>query len=491
MTQQRWGDAEPNLTAIQAEIRGERDLLDLAGRTVDLLAQARQGRTAQETRSRDQERLRTFSELRRDTLFHETHFPGLDLPYDPETVRTHGAGCAGGLRRAGLRRVLGPGVLPESLSPREHDEIKRGLLRAAPDPGRRRTVARAGPAAPGPGGAAAAVHPGSPTCGGPIAWPAGAMRSGRNPERKTGRRPSRSSRRLDHFLIGKELYEQEDWAAALPHFDAALMSEPGSLLGPLPLSDLQHPAQPADPGQGRAQRLPPGRAPARLALRAAGIRLVQDRRSRPHGRRELAGPGPHAPHRDPAPTPGGRGRLRQGPQAAGRRSQQRPAVSPAGQPRPALARAPPVGQGRGGPPGGDPARRPAVAWRSRIWPRSICKQNQSDQAIEQFTRAITLRPDWAPLYRGRAAGEPGPQSIHAGPAGWRMADLDEAIRLEPPGSPDLALDYTKRARLLHQEAREEEALAACEAALKINPDYLDAHPAPPRGAPKPEALRMT
>ena len=32
---------------------------------------------------------------------------------------------------------------------------------------------------------------------------------------------------LDHFLIGKELFKHEDWAAARPHFDAALLSEPG------------------------------------------------------------------------------------------------------------------------------------------------------------------------------------------------------------------------------------------------------------------------
>src|SRR5262249_43528123 len=54
------------------------------------------------------------------------------------------------------------------------------------------------------------------------------------------------------------------------------------------------------------------------------------------------------------------------------------------------------------------------------------------------------------------------------------ADLEQAIRLEPPGSPDLAPDHTRRARLLHQEGREEQALAACQAALKINPDDLDA-----------------
>ena len=48
------------------------------------------------------------------------------------------------------------------------------------------------------------------------------------------------------------------------------------------------------------------------------------------------------------------------------------------------------------------------------------------------------------------------------------------IRLEPPGRAILALDHTKRARLLHGEGREEQALAACDAALKINPNYLDA-----------------
>ena len=36
------------------------------------------------------------------------------------------------------------------------------------------------------------------------------------------------------------------------------------------------------------------------------------------------------------------------------------------------------------------------------------------------------------------------------------------------------MDYTWRARLLHQEGREDAALAACESALKINPDYRDA-----------------
>ena len=39
----------------------------------------------------------------------------------------------------------------------------------------------------------------------------------------------------------------------------------------------------------------------------------------------------------------------------------------------------------------------------------------------------------------------------------------------------MAVDQTGRAKLLHREGRESEALAACEAALDVNPDFLEAH----------------
>jgi tetratricopeptide (TPR) repeat protein len=32
---------------------------------------------------------------------------------------------------------------------------------------------------------------------------------------------------LDHYLLGKSLYKQGDWSAALPQFDAALQRQPG------------------------------------------------------------------------------------------------------------------------------------------------------------------------------------------------------------------------------------------------------------------------
>jgi tetratricopeptide (TPR) repeat protein len=103
------------------------------------------------------------------------------------------------------------------------------------------------------------------------------------------------------------------------------------------------------------------------------------------------------------------------------------------------------------------------------------RQDRSDEATGQFTRAIALRPDWAPLYRGRAGVNLDRKDQMQEHREAALADLEQAIGLEPAGSQVLALDHTHRARLLHQNAREERALAACDAALKIDPAYMDAH----------------
>jgi hypothetical protein len=46
----------------------------------------------------------------------------------------------------------------------------------------------------------------------------------------------------------------------------------------------------------------------------------------------------------------------------------------------------------------NPRRFPAFAALAEVFQQ----QDQPDRAVEQFSRAIELRPDWAPLYRGRA-----------------------------------------------------------------------------------------
>ena len=104
------------------------------------------------------------------------------------------------------------------------------------------------------------------------------------------------------------------------------------------------------------------------------------------------------------------------------------------------------------------------------------RQGQPDQAVVQYGRAIDLRPDWSGLYRGRADVQLARQDPTPAQRMQALSDIEEAIRREKPDQPVLVPhDHTKRARLLLRDHREEEALAACEAALKVFPDHPDAH----------------
>jgi tetratricopeptide (TPR) repeat protein len=103
------------------------------------------------------------------------------------------------------------------------------------------------------------------------------------------------------------------------------------------------------------------------------------------------------------------------------------------------------------------------------------KQGKSDEAVEQFSRAIALRPDWAPLYRGRADVELARRGPTPAQRARALSDLDQAIRLEKPDNHVVARDQTNRGRLLASDHLESEALAAFDAALSIVPDYEPAH----------------
>ena len=103
------------------------------------------------------------------------------------------------------------------------------------------------------------------------------------------------------------------------------------------------------------------------------------------------------------------------------------------------------------------------------------QQGKPDEAVEQFTQAIALRPDLAPLYRGRAEVYRRHEDLTPDQIEAALRDLDEAVRRESPANPVLALDHTNRAWLLERAGRHAEALAACDAALRAVPDYADAH----------------
>jgi tetratricopeptide (TPR) repeat protein/tRNA A-37 threonylcarbamoyl transferase component Bud32 len=103
------------------------------------------------------------------------------------------------------------------------------------------------------------------------------------------------------------------------------------------------------------------------------------------------------------------------------------------------------------------------------------KQDRPAEAIEEFTRAIAVKPDWAPLYRGRA--EVRQARADSTPADRRaaLADLEMAISHEQPDNPVLAQDHTNRGKLLEREGRLEEALEESQLALGVLANYGEAH----------------
>ncbi len=225
ITHERWSEAEPALTMLREKIRGERDLGELARRTEGLLALAKQGRAAAEKRGRDRDRLATFRQLRKDALLHETHFVGLGLPYDSEAVKSSARAALATFAPPGIEKVAELGRLPESFGAREQDEIKGGcfemlLILADAEPAVERALTlldQAGRLSP-------------PTRSYLQRRADYLARLGDAQAAQRQRQKADSltvETALDHYLLGKALYKRGDWSAALPHLDAALQRQPG------------------------------------------------------------------------------------------------------------------------------------------------------------------------------------------------------------------------------------------------------------------------
>lgn len=106
------------------------------------------------------------------------------------------------------------------------------------------------------------------------------------------------------------------------------------------------------------------------------------------------------------------------------------------------------------------------------------RQGGLDAASLAFARAIERTKDpatKAALYRSRALLFSSRKDLPADRRAAAIADLDQAIRLQPQDSPEAAGNHVERARLLFGGGRHEEALAACAAALRLVPDHAEAH----------------
>jgi serine/threonine protein kinase/tetratricopeptide (TPR) repeat protein len=469
---ERWGEAEPALTALREKLRVERDLGELGRRTDGLLALAKQARAAAEKGRRHGDQLATFRQRRKQALLHETHFTGLGLPYEPEAVKSSARAVLAVFSARGAEDVSDQMHLPETLTPREQDEIREGcfemlLVLADAEKSAAKSLELLDQAAQ--------LRP--PTRAYLLRRADCLARRGdvrgAQDERKRAEALTIDSA-LDHFLLGKALYKQGDWSAAMPHLDAALQREPGHFwahcITAVCRMQLGHAFQARTELTACLQiepRLPwlyelRGFASYQIAILAgAAAESLQAKGKTLRSEYELQLRSAESDYASAfelltaAPNKDLRYGLlvNRGLLWLQRRDWEKAVAE--------LQEAIKL----------DGRQWPAFETLAKVYER----QEKPDQAIEQFTRAIALQSNSAALYRARAAVNRGRKDQGPEHRAQALADLERAIGLDPAGSAALALDEAHRAKLLLLDARFEEALAACDAALSTDPNHREAH----------------
>jgi tetratricopeptide (TPR) repeat protein len=430
-----------------------------------------ESREANLSREREeQDRLRRFPKLLSEALFHDTQFTGLDLSTNKEATRR--------AARAALDLFAAPGsgdswVLRPLLakSQAERDEVVEGCYELllvlaeaeiAPDQGMRRLDQ------------AARLRP--PTKAFHLRKAACLARAGAGPAAQKERGVAerlKATTAFDHFLVGQERYKRQDYRGALRDFQAALELRPGHFwaqcLRAISALQLNRPVEAKSSLDSCLRQEPEfawlyvlrGFASSRVAgvfLEQAG-RATSSREFLVQWREQL----------DAAEADYGRamGLLDRNPNDDLRYAvlvnrgllglDRKELGAAAGYLQTAIRL-----NGR---------EMEAYAGLAEVYQR----QGKPDEAVEQYDRAIALRPDWPPLYRGRANVARSRPDLTPVRRSRALKDLERAIQLEKPGNPVMAQDHVNRARLLADGRREAEALAACDEAFKVFPDYPPAH----------------
>ena len=479
LAKEKWGDATEHIIKAHTQSRNEPQLVELHRQAEALLDQAARGRADQAARDADQaardadqRRYREFVRLRDEALIHDAQFTGLETLSNLEETRRAVRAAMAIFAAHDSGDSWAPATLPASLSPSQQDEIRSSsyvlLLVLAevaehPDQGLRLLDQ------------AARLHPLTRAYHlrrGACLRRAGNSEAAEQERRAADRVPPTTA--FDHFLAGQERYRRRDWSAARQQFNAALQIKPDDFWANClaAISNLQlRQSLPAKAELNACLQAKP-ELPWLFMLR--GLASQQEaalaRSAAENGR---AG---DSPSRDEA----------QG-QLDDAQEDFDTALKLLGQqPNEELRYQTLVNRG--------------LLWLvRRDWDKAVAdlraaialngrqylayealaqvrwRQDRPDEAIAEFSRAIALRPEWAPLYRARADVELARKAPTPAQQARAMDDLERAIRLSAPDDPVRARDYTTRGRLLHLGRREPEALAACETALKLVPNYGDAH----------------
>ncbi len=463
--------AEVTLTALEETLRDEPKLVDLNTSVEDLLKEVKQRQFAQSTRESDRARYAEFLHLRSDALFHDTQFPGLDLLSNRDAARR--------AARAALKLYASDAAgdfwtlatPPPSLSARDQADVAEGcyeliLILAESETTAEQSLRRLDQAA----------RLRSPTRAYHLRRAASLMRAGdkagadRERTAADGLKPSTA---FDHFLAGQERFARKDFVEASKEFDAALQLQPDRFWAQA-LSAVCS-LQLGQPEEAKARLyaclqqekefawlyILRGYASGRVAATA---REQMERRPSPRVQDEVdrlyaaADTDYRTAMEILDRTPNeelhysvlvNRGVLRL--------VLRRDLDQAVGQLQAAIRLKPRVVE--------------AYAALAKV----LHYQDKPDEAVEQFSRAIALSPFTAALYRDRAGVDLNRAQATQAERARALGDLDQAIRLEAPDNPVLSRDHFHRAQLLALDHRDSEALNACDAAIKVDRNYDDAH----------------
>jgi tetratricopeptide (TPR) repeat protein/tRNA A-37 threonylcarbamoyl transferase component Bud32 len=490
VAQKKWTDAQSIVTRLLTLLEPEPRLKAQRDRAAGLLVQVNRGleelgteRKNEEIRRQDYARYERFLQRRDTAFFHETQFTGLDRPVNRQATRAAAREALSEFAAAaqGDRWTLAP--LPRSLAPRERTEIVEGCYElllilagavaeplAGEDPKAQAArgleiLDQAARLVPEP---SRAYHLHRARCLARAHDGAGEAR-----EHALAERLEPATAR-DHFLAGRERASREQWNAAAEEFDAALQLQPdhfwAQCLAAHATLQAGRPAE-AKAGLNACLRREPGLVwlyllRAHASGQAAALALVSAKML-PARAREFGAVAENQFALAEADYGTAADMLRRQPGAGlhytllinrGQMRYEHERLDLAlADLQEAIAR--------------DGRRYEAVAALAKV----LDRQQRWDEAVEQLTRAIGLKPDYPPLYRERARVQE--QRDRPTPAERRAAldDLDEAIRHEPPGAAIVADDQSRRGNLLRLLGRNDEALSACDRALEVLPSYAPAH----------------
>jgi len=475
MEQNQLAEAQTTLTRLQGTLAGEKSekLKPLSNDVALLLEQIDQRLAADRARDANRARYEEFRSRSDQARFHNTQFTGLDLPANQEATRLAALAALSVFAAPGAREAWTLRPLPASLTASEQDQIKGGcyelllvLAGAVDRPDESvRLLERA-----------ARLRP--PTMAYLLRRAAYLAQAGDAAAAEQARRLADAApptTALDHFLLGQEQYKRREYATANRHLEQALQLQADHFwarcLSSICYLRLQQPTVAKVSLTFCIEREPEyawlyvwrGFASYQLAA-VAGEPL----KNRPlAGEKTFLDDAQYNFEASLADYEHAMTLLEQKPDNElrwvllvnrGALFVQHEDWDKAAADFEAATRV-------------DDRRPEAYVGLARVYQR----QHKPDEAFEQFSRAIALKPSSAPLYRGRAEVNLARDDLTQDERSRVLRDLEEAIRLETPGKDVLALDHTRRASLLRAAGRTAEALSACDAALKVVPDYPEAH----------------